>query len=103
MCFKRCCDKQASPSGDTRKKLRPSGRGSSLSDETLYVLKGTGQVYVDGAIADIKSGSVILFPKKSKHMLRNTGSQEFVLLFTIFPSTNPDNEAYYESIEFPGD
>lgn len=73
-----------------------------ISDETLYVLKGTGQVYVDGEIAEIRPGSVILFPKKSKHMLRNNGSQELALLFTIFPASNPENEAYYESIEFPG-
>lgn len=72
-----------------------------ISDEILYVLQGKGQVYVDGHVTEIKRGTVVLFPKGSKHMIRNTGSLVLELLFTVFPPTSPENEAQYESIEFP--
>lgn len=72
-----------------------------ISDETIYVIQGRGQVYVDGNLANIKYGTVVLFPKGSKHMIRNTGTKVLEILFTVTPPITPENEAYYESIEFP--
>lgn len=72
-----------------------------ISDETIYIIQGTGQVYVDGRLSEIKPGTAVLFPKGSKHMIRNTGTQVLKILFTVVPPTNPENEAHYEEIEFP--
>ncbi len=72
-----------------------------ISEETLYVIKGKGQVYVDGNLADIKYGTVVHFPKGSKHMIRNTGLKVLEILFTVIPPIIPENEVYYELIEFP--
>ncbi|MFQ6123483.1 MAG: cupin domain-containing protein [Candidatus Heimdallarchaeota archaeon] len=72
-----------------------------ISDETIFVIQGKGQVYVDGNLAEIKYGTVVLFPKGSKHMIRNTGTQVLEILFTVIPPITPENEAYYKSIKFP--
>ena len=44
-----------------------------ISDETIYVIQGKGQVYVDGNRSEIKRGTAVLVPKGSKHMIRKLG------------------------------
>ncbi len=44
-------------------------------EEVIYILSGSGRVYVDGAIDSVRAGTAVLFPQGAIHMLQNTGDR----------------------------
>ncbi len=52
-------------------------------DEIVYVLQGSGQMYVNGKWSDVKAGAVHFNPMNKAHSTKNTGKNELVL-FSIF-------------------
>jgi len=52
-------------------------------DETVCVIKGTGQTMINNQWVDIKPGSVLFNPMTKVHSPKNTGSGELVFI-TIF-------------------
>lgn len=43
-------------------------------EEVIYLLSGSGKVYIEGVVEPAKAGCAVLFPKGSVHMLRNSGT-----------------------------
>src|SRR4029077_6475803 len=47
-------------------------QNQSHSEEVLYIMSGSGRVLVNGEVAPVRTGSVVLFPQGAVHMLHNT-------------------------------
>jgi putative monooxygenase len=73
----------------------------SESEEILFIIKGKGKVWVDGETSSVKSEDFILFPKNSRHMLKNTGNMVMKVLFIFSPPTNPSKYILFPEINFP--
>jgi quercetin dioxygenase-like cupin family protein len=56
--------------------------------EMVYVVKGTGQMLLDGGkkVVKVKSGSLHFNPMLEVHALKNTGSGDLVLLSIFTPA-----------------
>jgi mannose-6-phosphate isomerase-like protein (cupin superfamily) len=77
--------------------LVPPGRAPDhfhTYDEVIYVLSGTGVLYVEGEEAELGPGSCVHLPARLVHCLANTGTSELRLLGVFRPAGSPA-EAYY--------
>lgn len=54
-------------------------------EEIVYVLKGHGEIYLDGVPAQIGEGSTIYVPPGVEHSVRNMDAQEMKVLFAFSP------------------
>ena len=72
-------------------------------EEVIYIIKGEGKVWIDGEIAEVKTGNCVFFPMGSKHMLKNTGKTIMQVFFIYSPPTDPSEYEYYPEIDFPCD
>ena len=70
-------------------------------EEVIYILRGSGRVYVDGAIDSVRAGTAVLFPQGAVHMLQNTGDEEMKVACFFAPATDLSNYKFFEGIEFP--
>lgn len=55
-------------------------------DETLYVIKGTGQMFVNGKWVDLKPGSLHFNPMGKVHGIKQTGAEPLVLISIFTPA-----------------
>ncbi|MEM2841638.1 MAG: cupin domain-containing protein [Candidatus Bathyarchaeia archaeon] len=69
-------------------------------EEVIYIVEGDGEVWVDGEKAPVRAGDFVLFPKNSKHMLRNSGNTTMQVLFIFSPPTDPSKYILYPEIDF---
>jgi len=69
-------------------------------EEIIYVIDGDGEVWVDGETASVKAGDFVLFPKASRHMLRNSGHATMQVLFVFSPPTDPSKYKLYPEVDF---
>lgn len=53
--------------------------------DSIYVLDGKGEAYVNGEWRGITAGDYILVPEKAEHGIRNTGSAALVLFVAHAP------------------
>lgn len=61
------------------------------SEEFIYVVAGTVAAEVDGARAELDTGSAILIPPGARHRVTNTGAAEAQLVFHLGPlAPRPD-------------
>jgi mannose-6-phosphate isomerase-like protein (cupin superfamily) len=60
-------------------------------DEMVYVLKGSGQMFINGNWIDVKPGIFHFNPMNKVHATKNTG-KEHLVIFSIFspPMKGPD-------------
>lgn len=67
-----------------RKRALKPGSGIGLhqqkEDEIYYVLSGTGTMMLDGKTVDVTPGTAVLTRTGSSHSLRQTGSEDLVIL-----------------------
>ena len=67
-----------------RKRALKPGSGIGLheqrEDEIYYVLSGTGTMTLDGKTVNVTPGTAVLTRTGSSHSLRQTGSEELVIL-----------------------
>ena len=67
-----------------RKRALKPGSGIGLheqrEDEIYYVLSGTGTMVLDGKTVDVKPGTAVLTRTGSTHSLKQTGSEDLVIL-----------------------
>ncbi len=67
-----------------RKRALEPGSGIGLhvqrEDEIYYVLSGTGTMTLDGKTVDVKPGTAVLTRTGSSHSLRQTGTEDLVIL-----------------------
>ena len=68
----------------------------------LYIINGSGKVYIDGIIYPFREGSVILFEQGKVHMVRNTGSEELKVACFFAPATDLESYEYHPEIDFDG-
>ena len=55
-------------------------------DEMVYVLKGSGQMFINGKWIDVKPGTFHFNPMNKVHATKNTGKEHLVLLSIYTPS-----------------
>src|SRR5215469_5325485 len=70
-------------------------------EEVIYLLSGTGRVYIDGAVESVKAGSAVLFPQGSIHMLRNSGPTAMKVACFFAPPSDLSTYKFFEDVEFP--
>jgi quercetin dioxygenase-like cupin family protein len=70
-------------------------------EEIIYIITGTGRVLVNGEVAPVRAGSVVLFPQGEAHMLHNTGDEEMKVVCFFAPPTGLENYRMFEDVDFP--
>jgi quercetin dioxygenase-like cupin family protein len=63
-------------------------------DEMVYVLKGTGQMFVNEKWIDVKPGTFHFNPTNKVHATKNTG-KEHLVIFSIFTPPMKEMDRYY--------
>lgn len=73
-----------------------------VGEEMLYIIQGSGKVYIDGVIYPFRAGSVVLFEQGKIHMVRNTGKEELKVACFFAPPSNLDTYEYHPEVDFDG-
>jgi uncharacterized cupin superfamily protein len=81
-------------------KVRPA-HNHPHGEELIYIIRGEGRVLVNGEVAPVREGCMVLFPQGQIHMLHNTGAEEMKVVCFFAPSTNLDNYRFFEDVDFP--
>ena len=71
-------------------------------EEMLYIISGSGKVYIDGMIYPFTAGSAVLFQKGKVHMVRNTGLEELKVACFFAPATSLEEYEFHPEIDFDG-
>ena len=69
-------------------------------EELIYIISGTGKVYIDGRIYPLREGSAVLFEQGEIHMVRNSGAEEMKVACFFAPASNLDEYEYHPEVEF---
>ena len=67
-------------------------------NEMVYVLKGTGSMYVNGKWTDVKPGTFHFNPMNKVHATKNTGKEELVI-FSIFTPAMKEVDRYFVDLK----
>ena len=59
--------------------------------ETMYILKGEGEMTVGEETQRVRAGDCIFIPSNQKHALYNKGSEEMHMMFVYSPSVIVDH------------
>jgi quercetin dioxygenase-like cupin family protein len=70
-------------------------------EEVIYLLSGSGRVWIDGEIGAVNQGCAVLFPQGKIHMLQNTSSEVMKVACFFAPGAGLDNYKFFDEIEFP--
>jgi quercetin dioxygenase-like cupin family protein len=70
-------------------------------EEVIYLLSGSGRVWIEDEIGDVKQGCAILFRQGKIHMLQNTSAEVMKVACFFAPATSLDNYKFFEEIDFP--
>ena len=65
------------------------GHHVQKEDEIYYVLSGTGTMTLDGKTVDIKPGTAVLTRPGSSHSLKQTGTEDLVVLINYEVQPRP--------------
>ena len=82
--------------------IDPNGRIPEHEHETVEsytILKGTGEMTVNGETKPIGPGDCVFIPSMQKHALVNTGAEEMHMMFVYAPSVIVDHWAQEKSGE----
>jgi uncharacterized cupin superfamily protein len=91
-----CCVIRVAP-GHTVKPAHSHPQG----EELIYIIQGSGRVWIEGEIGPVKPGTAVLFRQGLVHMLQNNGTEEMKVVCFFAPATNLDNYKFFEEVEFP--
>jgi len=72
-------------------------------EELVYCLEGSGEVFVDGEIAPFQAGNAVLFPRKSVHIVKNSGFLPMKVACFFAPPCTLSGYKMHPEIDFPGD
>jgi len=70
-------------------------------EELIYIVSGEGKAYIDGEVYPVHGGTAVLFPKKSIHMLRNSGSEDMKVACFFMPQATMADYTFHEEVIFP--
>jgi len=62
------------------------------AEEVYYILRGQGQMMLDGETRAVQPGDTVIIPPLTKHLIRNTGAEELVMVVTCAPAWSPEDE-----------
>jgi len=82
--------------------IHPDGRIPEHEHETVEsytILKGCGEMTVDGETQQVKPGDCVFVPSMKPHALHNTGEEEMHMMFVYAPSIIVDHWAQEQSGE----
>ena len=65
-------------------------------DETVYVIKGTGQMFIDGKWVDVKPGSLHFNPMNKVHATKNTGNEQLIAVSVFTPAMKAPDRHFVE-------
>ena len=65
-------------------------------DETIFVVKGAGQIFVNDKWVDVKPGSIHFNPMGAVHTSRPTGNEPFVILSIFTPALKEPDRHFVE-------
>jgi len=65
-------------------------------DETVYVIKGTGQMLINDKWVDIKPGSLHFNPVSKIHSIKHTGNEELVVISVFTPGLKGPDRHFVE-------
>jgi mannose-6-phosphate isomerase-like protein (cupin superfamily) len=65
-------------------------------DETIYVIKGTAQLYINDKWVDIKPGSLHFNPMGNVHTIKNTGNEPLVIISIFTPAMKVTDRHFVE-------
>ena len=74
--------------------------GHPNGEETIYVVSGHGKALIGGESADIREGSIMLFPQGVPHMLYNTGMDILKGICFYAPAPEAVSYEYFEDVDF---
>jgi len=69
-------------------------------EELIYIIEGSGRVYVDGLIKPVSPGVAVLFEKGSVHMVQNNGTAEMKAICFYSPKTRLNEYVFHRDVEF---
>ena len=67
-------------------------------DEMVYVLKGSGQEFINGKWIDMKPGTFHFNPMNKVHDTKNTGKEDLVLL-SIYTPAMKETDRYFVDVK----
>jgi quercetin dioxygenase-like cupin family protein len=70
-------------------------------EELIYVVSGSGKVFIDGSVHSLSKGTTVLFKQGMKHMVRNDGSEDLKLVCVFSPPATKEDYTYHAEITFP--
>jgi quercetin dioxygenase-like cupin family protein len=70
-------------------------------EEVIYLLSGSGRVWIEGEIGAVEQGCAVLFPQGKVHMLQNTSDKLMKVACFFSPATSLNNYKMFENIDFP--
>jgi mannose-6-phosphate isomerase-like protein (cupin superfamily) len=65
-------------------------------DEIVYVIRGSGQMFVNDKWIDVKQGTIHFNPMNKVHSTRNTGKDHLVVLSIFTPSMKEPDRNFVE-------
>jgi len=65
-------------------------------DEIVYVIKGSGQIFVNNKWVDVKPGAVHFNPMNKVHATRNMGKEPLVVLSIFTPAMKEPDRNFVE-------
>ena len=70
-------------------------------EEVVFLLSGSGKVYIDGEVFDVRKGSAVLFSAGSIHMLRNSSKEDMKVACFFAPAATFADYVLHEDVVFP--
>lgn len=67
--------------------------------ESYTILRGEGEITVNGETEHVKEGDFVFIPSGAKHSLTNTGSEDMNMMFVYSPNTIVDHWSQEKSGE----
>jgi mannose-6-phosphate isomerase-like protein (cupin superfamily) len=65
-------------------------------DETVYVLRGSGQIFVNDKWVDVKPGTIHFNPMGKVHGSRSTGTEPYVIISIFTPALKEADRYFVE-------
>jgi quercetin dioxygenase-like cupin family protein len=85
------------PAGQTVKPAHSHPNG----EEVIYIVRGSGRVFIDGAVEAVRAGTAVLFRQGAVHMLQNSGEEEMKAICFFAPPSDLSTYRFFEDVEFP--
>jgi quercetin dioxygenase-like cupin family protein len=70
-------------------------------EEVIYIVEGSGRVWIEGEIEPVKAGCAVLFPQGKIHMLQNSGDTVMKVACFFAPPSDLSTYKFFPEIEFP--